>query len=309
MRLMQLAETCNFTETNSEIKSQLIADSINDKITRNGLSEPDLPLDKLFQFAKTLEITDSRNKAVRGTSQTTTVNHVNDSPQRGKQPPNRPKQKRISHDDRSCFNCAGKWSHEGGQTTCPSYGSRCTICQKINHFTKCCKGNDRGNSVHAPAHRSTKRSDQRIHHLHTDQDLEFVYTLGDASTETKIPHTSVKVENAHLTMMLDTVSSINVTDERTFATLQQRQKLQFINTTIMSYGSPKSLPHLGRFEATFESKHRNCVDTAFVVGGNHGCLLRYTIASQLGLVEVISQMSDDESGRYIRHLLTAELAI
>ena len=31
-----------------------------------------------------------------------------------------------------------------------------------------------------------------------------------------------------------------------------------------------------------------------MVGGNHGCLLRYTIASQLGLVEVISQMSDDE---------------
>ncbi len=94
MRLMQLAATCNFTETSSEIKSQLIAGSINDKITRKGLSEPDLSLDKLLQFAKTLELTDSQNKAVRRTSQTTTVNHVNDSRQRGKQPPNRPKQKR-----------------------------------------------------------------------------------------------------------------------------------------------------------------------------------------------------------------------
>ena len=54
MRLMQLAATCNFTETSSEIKSQLIAGSINDNITRKGLSEPDLSLDEFLQFAKTL---------------------------------------------------------------------------------------------------------------------------------------------------------------------------------------------------------------------------------------------------------------
>ena len=139
MRLMQLAATYNFTETSSEIKSQLIAGSINDKITRKGLSEPDLSLDKLLQFAKTQELTDSQNKAVRRTSQTTTVNHVNDSRQRGKQPPNRPKQKRIPHYERSYFNCGGNWPHEGGQTQCPARGSRCSICHKTNHFVTCCK--------------------------------------------------------------------------------------------------------------------------------------------------------------------------
>ena len=62
MRLMQLAVTCNFTETISEIKSQLIAGSINDKITRKGLSEPDISLNKLLQFAKTLELTDIKTR-------------------------------------------------------------------------------------------------------------------------------------------------------------------------------------------------------------------------------------------------------
>ena len=286
MRLMQLAATCNFTETSSEIKSQLIAGSINDKITRNGLSEPDLSLDKLLQFAKTLELTDSQNKAVRGTSQTTTVNHVNDSRQRGKQPPNRPKQKRVPHDGRSCFNCGAKWPHEGGQTQCPARGSRCSICHKTNHFAKCCKSNDSGNPVHAPAHRSTKRRDQHINHVQTDKDFEYVYTLSDARPEAKLPHTSVKVENAHLTMMLDTGS---------------RPKLQSVNVKIMAYGSSKCIPHLGRFEATFASKHRNsyCIDTVYVVRGNHGCLLRYSTALQLGLVEMINQVCDDEiSQRY-----------
>ena len=250
-----------------------------------------------MQFAKTLELTDSQNKAVRGTSQTTTVNHVNDSRQRGKQPPNRPKQKCVPHDERSCFNCGAKWPHEGGQTQCPARGSRCSICHKTNHFAKCCKSNDSGNPVHAPAHRSTKRRDQHINHVQTDKDFEYVYTLSDARPEAKLPHTSVKVENAHLTTMLDTGSSINVID----ATLRPRPRLQSVNVKIMAYGSSKSIPHLGRFEATFASKHRNsyCIDTVYVVRGNHGCLLRYSTALQLGLVEMINQVCDDEiSQRY-----------
>ena len=152
--------------------------------------------------------------------------------------------------------------------TCPARGSRCANCQKIIHFTKCCKSNDNGNSVDAPAHRSNKR----INHVQTDKDHECVYTLSDASPETKFPLTSVKIENTHLTMMLDTGSSINVIDERMFATFRPRPKLQFVN--IMAYGSSKSIPHnFGRFE-TFESKHRNCVDTVCVVWENHGCLFR-----------------------------------
>ena len=75
--------------------------------------------------------------------------------------------------------------------------------------------------------------------------------------------------------------SINVIDEWTYATLRPRPKLQlFVNANIMTYGSSKSLPRLGRCEATFASKHRNCVDTAYVVRGNHACLLRYSTALQ-----------------------------
>ena len=58
-------------------------------------------------------------------------------------------------------------------------------------------------------------------------------------------------------------------------------------------------PSSERFEATFASKHRNCVDTVYVVRGNHGCLLRYSTALQIGLVETINQVFADEiSQRY-----------
>ena len=44
LNLVKLAATCNFTETSSEIKSQLIAGSINDKITRKGPSHSEINL-------------------------------------------------------------------------------------------------------------------------------------------------------------------------------------------------------------------------------------------------------------------------
>ena len=49
-RLIHLTEICNYTETNCEIKSQLIAGSIKDIITRKGPNEPDPSLDKLLHI-------------------------------------------------------------------------------------------------------------------------------------------------------------------------------------------------------------------------------------------------------------------
>ena len=112
-------------------------------------------------------------------------------------------------------------------------------------------------------------------------------------------HTRMLKSRTPISRRCWTPASINVIGERTYATLRPRPKLQFVNAKIITCGSSKSLPHLGRFEATFASKHRNCVDTVYVVRGNHGCLLRYSTALQIGLVETINQVLADEiSQRY-----------
>ena len=53
--LMQQAAMCDFTDTNAEIKSQLIAGSGDERATLKELSEPRVTLGKLQQFAKTLD--------------------------------------------------------------------------------------------------------------------------------------------------------------------------------------------------------------------------------------------------------------
>ena len=95
--LMQLTAMCNFTDTDAEIKSQLIAGSADEKTTRKGLTESDVSLDRLLQFVKTQELTDSQNR---------TVNKLHCTPAWHKRLPSRQQQKQIPP-SRHCFNCGG----------------------------------------------------------------------------------------------------------------------------------------------------------------------------------------------------------
>ena len=245
---------------------------------------------------KTLQLTVSQNQAVHRTSQSTTVDHVNDSRQRGKQPPNRPMQKRLPHatidrvwtattngptrDDRRharlvdidaqivrrliisrsaarAMTVGIQYMHPliswlnaaiNASITCRPkktsnmYTSVVTIPDFAMRYVSRYLGHD-AIRIAILVYRVSQCLDCNLSMMAmqyiglgtlysiTTIGAECagrwpnVYTLSDASPETTLPQTSVKVENAHLTMMLDTGSSINVIDERTFATLRQRPKL------------------------------------------------------------------------------------
>ena len=63
--LSSLADTCNFTEKDSEIKSQIISGCKSVKLREKGLSNPDMTLAQLLQQARTHELTDSHSKAIQ----------------------------------------------------------------------------------------------------------------------------------------------------------------------------------------------------------------------------------------------------
>ena len=60
-------------------------------------------------------------------------------------------------------------------------------------------------------------------------------------------------------MLIDTGASIIVIDEETFAQFHPWPTL-FRGKKFVAYGSTANIPHLGQFEAIFESASRICVD-------------------------------------------------
>ena len=58
-------------------------------------------------------------------------------------------------------------------------------------------------------------------------------------------------------------------------------------------GSPIKV--MGQCELTVETKHSINYDTFYVVEGNHGSLLGYPLATKLGFVKIINQVSDPKT--------------
>ena len=89
-------------------------------------------------------------------------------------------------------------------------------------------------------------------------------------------------------MMVDTGASIDIIDESTYEMMQKSKSVCLSRTSnrIFAYGSQTQLPVLGKFKGTLESRNKIAITDIHVVKGNFGCLLSYSSATTLGLIQV-----------------------
>ena len=117
---------------------------------------------------------------------------------------------------------------------------------------------------------------------------DYLYTLGQGKTKAKTPVVSVKINNATVEMIVDTGASIDILDEKTYGKVNHLKDIKLQTTTkrLFAYGSEPQLEVIGKFEATIE--FQKCCRTSIihVLRGNHGSLLSYRTAVNLGVVDI-----------------------
>ncbi|XP_050449420.1 uncharacterized protein LOC126850445 isoform X1 [Cataglyphis hispanica] len=127
--LKEKAKSCNFNDmTNSIIRDKIIL-GIQDKILRKKFFETkNLDLQKLVTIYNDYNINTEKMKAVtkESTVNKNSTETINSIPPK---PPNDDAKKK-------CWRC--NCQHPQGK--CPAWGSKCTKCGDVNHFTQCCKG-------------------------------------------------------------------------------------------------------------------------------------------------------------------------
>ena len=79
---------------------------------------------------------------------------------------------------------------------------------------------------------------------------------------------------------------VNIIGENTFQNFGQNIRLQKCKTRIFAYGASETLPIIGKFEATLETKLKLTVADLHVVKGNNVCILSHETATNLGIVTV-----------------------
>lgn len=136
-RLVQLAKTCKFTDTDREIKSQIIQHCTFSKVRRKALSKPTTTLKNILEYGKTLEITEIQAASLERHD----INYVHKGQEtrpekswtgtptlKDCRPPRNESKSTI------CGCCSGTYPHKGGQTACPVYKKECHGYWRIGHF-------------------------------------------------------------------------------------------------------------------------------------------------------------------------------
>ncbi len=149
-RLRRLAMTCEFADTDREIKTQIVQNCLSHKLRSKALQNPDLTLTQLLDAGKAMEMSKSQAENIEGKQD---VNKLSRTNARRPWKPN----KDGRHDDRKsnngnsrdrnnapggsrkCRNCGKGYPHPGGKTSCPAYGKSWRGCGKQNHFEAVCR--------------------------------------------------------------------------------------------------------------------------------------------------------------------------
>ena len=111
---------------------------------------------------------------------------------------------------------------------------------------------------------------------------------------------SVQVNGTKIEVIVDTGASTDIVDEATFSTVNQLQNIQLQTSTkrLFVYSSDSQLKVLGKFDAIITFKNRSQISKIHVLQGNHGSLLSYQTAADLGVIDVHVNMVNHKPPRH-----------
>ena len=143
IRVKQQALKCDFGDTNSEIKQQLILATNSHKLRRCCFRNPDIKLENILTYAKTLKDAESQAEEIEKMSKDVEdVNFTRKSKKQNKADEGAKETGKSGYFGRkscqdstqkTCFRCGGGYLHTA---QCPAIGKTCNHCHKKSHFER-----------------------------------------------------------------------------------------------------------------------------------------------------------------------------
>ena len=312
--LKALAETCNFADNNAEIKSQLILGCKLDKVRTKGLSDPNVTLQDLLQYAKTLQASQEQSQAIRSAD----VNAVRQNPRRHQHQQqqqqqqhqqNRPQQQRQNRPqqcknnrrasgtpqaagtttNKSCTFCGKQW-HKSLKD-CPAQGKTCRKCGKQNHFARACLSG------------KVQQITQDIAEIIVDsitQSNNYVYAAKQEDFH-KSPYFNIAIGNSQVSMMADSGADVNLLTDTDYKKLLNPPSLQTSAAKIFAYGEQKPLPLAGEFVTDLCYNNVTCKAKIIVVHNGPRSILGWETSRKLRLLTTVNSTNTNVDNIVAQH--------
>ena len=189
-----------------------------------------------------------------------------------------PRQSRDRATTNKCKNCGYDFPHR--TAPCPAKGKACNYCGKPNHFSRCCR--QRG-----------KQRVQEVSDLQASSDDEYTYNISTKGNRT--PTTRLQLNNKMITVTVDTGSSVNIMDEKTYRIIGQPPLRTRKMPRLLPYGGSPDLHVKGACQITVEKNGKMAVEQFYLVKGNYGTLLGYKTAHDLDIVRIVHNIGNGDN--------------
>ena len=279
IRVKQQALKCDFGDTNSEIKQQLILATNSNKLRRYCFRNPGITLENLLTYARTLEDAESQAEEIEKMSKD--VEDVNLTRKSKKQNKADERATEIGKDryfgrkssqdstQKICFRCGASYPHTAQG---PAIGKTRNHCHKKNHFERVCRRKYRSNTGHgeslnhltafSPISRSESDSDNEVFTIQallpdvSDSQKVFV-----EKNDTKEPLVQKTDNNKLITQQTDTDESVLKDNStalvQTLSIFKRDLALEGISVRfLIDSGSPINIINLETFNQ-IKKKNRN----------------------------------------------------
>ena len=298
-RLRKLAKTCEFTDVEREIKTQIIQGCLSQRLRRRALRET-ISLTQLLDYGRSLETSETQARGMEEKLQSeVATGYVNNTVH---------EQTRHKKTRAKCYRCNGSYPHT---SVCPAMGKTCNSCHKQNHFAAVCrskqqrKPNKRSGNFTGRKYKKQHQSVNKVEAENRDDtsssvsDDEYVFTTA-VKKNTKsgaYPTATITIGKENIDFVLDTGATVNLIEESDYLRLKE-VVLKKTSTKIFPYDSQVSLKILGKFETVIETHERVTCAEFYVVRKNTkagGSLICYKTAHELGLITVVNRVLNTDS--------------
>ncbi|XP_062849175.1 uncharacterized protein K02A2.6-like [Trichomycterus rosablanca] len=279
-QLYELAENCEFgAQKDEQMRDRLVIGIRDRQVSQKLQMKSDLTLRTAIEMARHCELIQSQNtEGGKGPEHVDNIKSVRKTEQKRTGMSAKINKKTIRG---ACTRCG---RNHADREQCPAKGKKCLKCNKTGHFASVCYSKTAVREI-------TEADEDDTMFLGS---VELKQSKDALLAEDEPPwRTTLTLGDTPVSFKIDSGADTSVMSEATYETLRSKPKLSAVKNTIQSPGGVVATrgQFLAKIKARVNGQLQNCCFRVVVVKTNGENLLSRTVATKLGLIKRIDEIS------------------